>query len=97
MENDWTPSQHDSSGLMHSKVSHTLELSSRHWCDRDVNEQLEDYYAILTWPDKDSVEEPSARPLMSESVAMTIGMAFRELAAAYCIICLANNRIAVNT
>ena len=50
----------DSSGLTPSEVSQTLEPSSGHWCDRDVNEQLEDYYVILTWPDGDSAEEPSA-------------------------------------
>ena len=69
----------DSSGLTPSEVSQMLEPSSGHWCDRDVNEQLEDYYAILTWPDEDSVEEPSAWPLMSDSAATTIRMAFREL------------------
>ena len=66
---------------MSSEVSQTSEPSSRHWCDRDVNEQLEDYYAILTWPDEDSVEEPSTWPLVSDSAATTIGMAF-----SYCII-----------
>ena len=55
-----------------------LEPSSRHWCDWDVNEQLEDYYAILTWPDEDSAEEPSAWPLVSDSAA-TRRMTFREL------------------
>ena len=55
------------------------EPSSRHCCDRDVNKQLEDYYAILTWPDEDSAEEPSAWPIMSDSAATTIRMAFREL------------------
>ena len=38
----------DSSGLMLSEVLQMSEPSSRHWCDWDVNEQLEDYYAILT-------------------------------------------------
>ena len=69
----------DSSGLTPSEVLQMLEPSSRHWCDWDVNEQLEDYYAILTWPDEDSAEEPSAWPLMSDSVATTIRMTFREL------------------
>ena len=56
-----------------------LEPSSRHWRDQDVNEQLEDYYAILTWPDEDSAEEPSAWLLMSDSAATTRRMTFREL------------------
>ena len=60
-------------------MSQTLEPSSGHWCDRDVNEQLEDYYVILTWPDEDSAEEPSAWPLVSDSAATTIRIAFREL------------------
>ena len=85
----------DSSGLTPSEVLQTSEPSSRHWCDRGVNEQLEDYYAILTWPNKDSAEEPSARPLVSDSAATIISMAFRG-ATVYCIICLVNNRIAVN-
>ena len=57
----------DSSGLTPSEVLQMLEPSSRHWCDWDINEQLEDYYAILTWPDEDSAEEPSAWPLVSDS------------------------------
>jgi len=27
---------------------------SRDWADRDVDERLNDYSAILTWPDEDS-------------------------------------------
>ena len=62
-----------------SEVSQMLE-PSRDWCDWDVNERLEDYSAILTWPDEDSAEEPSARPLVNvlESTVKTIRMTFRK-------------------
>ena len=56
----------------------TSEPSSRHWRGRDVNEQLEDYYGILTRPDKDSAEEPSVQPVVTDSTAATIRMAFRK-------------------
>ena len=61
----------DSSGLIPSEVLWTSE-PSRDWCDRDVNERLEDY-SILTQPGENLAEESSARPLvnMSESMAMT--------------------------
>ena len=65
----------DSSGLTTSEVSQMSEPSSGHWCDRDVNEQLEDYYVIPTWTDEDSAEEPSAMQLVSDSVATIIRMA----------------------
>ena len=68
----------NSSGLTPSDVSQMSEPSTRHWCDWDVNKQLEDYYVILTWTDEDSVEEPSARPLVSDSAATTVRMAFRD-------------------
>ena len=64
---------------MPSEMLQMSEPSSRHWCDWDVNEQLEDYYAILTWPDEDSAVEPSAWPLVSDSAATTRRMTFREL------------------
>ena len=69
----------DSSGLTPSEMLQMSEPSSRHWCDWDVNEQLEDYYATLTWPDKDSAAEPSEWPLVSDSAATRRRMTFREL------------------
>ena len=69
----------DFSGLTPSEVPQMVE-PSRDWCDRYLNERLEDY-CILTWPDEDLMEEPSAQPLVnvSESTATTIRVAFRRL------------------
>ena len=86
----------DSSGLTPSEVLQMSEPSSRHWCDQDVNEQVGDYNAILTWPDEDSAEEPSARPLMSDNQCGNDKKNGFQEATVYCIICLANNQIAVN-
>ena len=58
-----------------------LLIHTTHRCtnmnDQDINEQLEDYYAILTQPDEDSAGS-STWPLVSDSAATTIRMAFRE-------------------
>ena len=43
----------DSLSSMPSEVSRMLE-PSRDWADRDVDERLNDYSAILTWPDEES-------------------------------------------
>ena len=69
----------DSSSSMPSEVSQMSE-PSRDWADRDVEERLNDYSAILTWPDEESGEDPSARPLISvlESTAKTLRSAFKK-------------------
>ena len=69
----------DSSSLIPSEVSQTSE-PSRDWGDRDVDEQLNDYSAVLTWPDEESGEDPSVRPVisMSESTTKTLKSAFKK-------------------
>ena len=56
----------DSSSSTPSEVSRVSE-PSRDWADRDVDERLNDYSTILTWPDKESGKDPSAWPLVSVS------------------------------
>ena len=53
---------------------------SRDWADRDVEERLNNYSAILTWPAEESREDPSTRPLISvsESTARTLKSAFKK-------------------
>ena len=53
---------------------------NRDWGDRDVDERLNDYSAILTWPDEESGEDPSVQPIisMSESTAITLKSAFKK-------------------
>ena len=41
-----------------SSASQTSE-PSRDWGERDMDERLNDYSAILTWPDEESEEHPS--------------------------------------
>ena len=53
---------------------------SRDWADRDVDERLNDYSAIITWPDEESGENPSTWLLVSvlESTARTLKSAFKK-------------------
>lgn len=69
----------DSSSSTPSEVSRMSE-PSRDWADRDVDERLNDYSAIITWPDEELGEDPSARPLVSvsESTARTLKSAFKK-------------------
>ena len=61
----------DSSSSTLGGASQTSEPSSD-WGDRDVDERLNDYSAILTWPDKQSGEDPSVRQIISVSESTTI-------------------------
>ena len=61
---DWTPSQQrvegsDSLSTTPSGASQTSE-PSRDWGERDVDERLNNYSAILTWPDEVSGEHSSS-------------------------------------
>ena len=56
----------DSSSLTPSELSRVSE-PSRDWADRDVDERLNDYSTILTWPDEESGKDLSAWPLVSVS------------------------------
>ena len=69
----------DPSSSTLSGASQTPE-PSRDWGDRDVDERLNDYSAILTWPDEESGEDPSVRPIISvsESTAKTLKSAFKK-------------------
>ena len=69
----------DSSNLTPSEVSRMSE-PSRDWADRDVDERLNDYSTILTWPDEEWGEDPSSRPIISvsESTAKTLKSAFKK-------------------
>ena len=68
----------DSSSLTPSEVSRMSE-PSRDWADRNVEEWLNDYSTILTWPDEELGEDPSAQPFISvsESTARTLKSAFK--------------------
>ena len=69
----------DPSSSTPSEVSR-VSKPSRDWADRNMDERLNDYSAILTWPDEEPGEDPSARPLisMSENTARTLKSAFRK-------------------
>ena len=69
----------DSTSLTPSRASQMLQ-PSRHWGERDVDKRLNDYSAILTWPDEESGEDPSVRPTIrvSESTAKTLKSAFKK-------------------
>ena len=69
----------DPSSSTLSGASQTPE-PSRDWGDRDVDERLNDYSAILTWPDEESGEDPSVRPIISvsESTTKTLKSAFNK-------------------
>ena len=69
----------DPSSSTPSEVSR-VSKPSRDWADRDMDERLNDYSAILTWPDEEPGEDPSARPLISmlENTARTLKSAFRK-------------------
>ena len=69
----------DPSSSTLSGASQTPEPSGD-WGDRDVDERLNDYSTILTWPDEESGEDPSVRLIISvsESTAKTLKSAFKK-------------------
>ena len=71
------------SDFLSSKPSGASQTSnpSRDWGERDMDERLNDYSTILTWPDEESGENPSVRHIISvsESTANTLKSAFKKL------------------
>ena len=69
----------DSSSLAPSGASQASD-PSRDWGERDVDERLADYSAILTWPDEEPGEDSPMQPVISvsESTAKTLKSAFKK-------------------